>query len=981
MWNRDLVARVLVVCAVVALPVPVYAQEAFLSGTVTDSTSGVLPGVAIHAVLEASGNDFETVTDGAGSYRLPLRIGSYRVSAELQGFAKFTRTGLEVLVGQQVVLNIRLVPSTLEEAVTVTGEAPLVDVSRSALGKAIDSRQMQDLPVNGRNWVDLTMLAPGSRQNSSTDEPGTVSGAAGVGSFQLNLDGLRVTQNQTSGFGQPHYSRDAIAQFEYVSGQFDATQGGSMGVQINAVTKSGTNTSAGSFSGYFRDDRFIAKDFVQQRVLPYSDQQLVGTFGGPIVKDRLHYFANYENERQPQTFTYSSPYPAFNFDQIGTYTERKGGLHVDYEISARTRLSVRGNGFGSFNPYDPRYTGGAVRHPSDAIQTRRHSNDYLATLTQVISNRTVNEIRAGYAGFYWIQDSVVCGWAEHPHALPCGTPILRFRGYTVGQAHTNSHEHEDVENYTVRDNLTTSFSRLGHHTMKVGGEFTDQQNPVFLCNSCMGIYDMTGGPVPSNIQQLFPVWNDVSTWNLQALSRITRSYTVTLGQLTASAPLKEGAVWVQDDWLIGARTTVNLGLRYDVESGAFAESTTLTPFLHGGRPIDKTNFGPRLGLAYRATDTTVVRGGAGIYYADPGSQKAYWSDLWSNQLSIQILNDGRSDFAVNPFNGPIPTYAQALQLTCLVSTAANCLRPSVQGTLAAGGDHIPYSYQASAGIQRQLGSSMMAEADYVYVGNRAQFTTMNVNIAYDAASGANYPFTDISKRPYPNWGEVDQTLTNGVSNYHAAQLSFTKRMSQHWQASGTYLLSIQHNLQVAPTPPGCPDPWTISAAGAFVCNVPIGLAPDIAQQWYVSPDQRHRATLNGIWEMPHGFSASATYLYGDNGWFTPTSGVDVRLTGSTTGTPGATGAVGQRLLANGTLIPWNNFKLPAIHKVDVRLQKRFSVGRVKVDGLIELFNIFNHRNLATYVTNLSNGKYGQPSGDTNLAYQPRMLQLGFRTTF
>ena len=955
------------------LPALGFAQEAVISGTVTDTTGGVLPGVVIHAVLEASGNNFETVSDGSGTYRIPIRIGSYRISAELQGFATFTQTGLQVLVGQQLVVNIKMVPSTIQESVTVTGEAPLVEVSRSSLGKAIDPRQMQDLPVNGRNWVDLTMLAPGSRQNASTDEPGTVSGASGVGSFQLNLDGLRVTQNQTSGFGQPHYSRDAISQFEFVSGQFDATQGGSMGVQVNAVTKSGTNTPLGTYGTYVRSDKFIAKDFVQQRVLPYSDQQFSVTWGGPIIKDRLHYFANYEYERQPQTFTYASPYPAFNFDHTGTYTEQKGGVHLDYQMSAANRLSIRGNAFGSFNPYDPRYTGGATRHPSDAIQTRRHSNDYLGTFTQVLSSRTLNEVRVGYSGFYWVQDSVVCGWTGHPSALPCGTPIVKLRGYTIGQSHANSHEHEDVENYTARDNLTTSFTKGGHHTVKLGGEFTNQQNPVFLCDSCMGIYDMTGGSVPANLQDLFPVWNDVSTWNLNALSGITRSYTLTIGQLKASAPLKVGAVWLQDDWQMGSRVTLNLGLRYDIESGAFAEHTAVGPFLSAGRPIDKKNFAPRLGFAYRLTADTVVRGGGGVYFADPGSQKAYWSDLWSNQLSVQILNDGsRADFAGNPFNGPIPAYGQALPLTCLVSTAANCLRPSIQGTLAAPGDHIPRSYQASIGVQRQLGSSMMAEAAYVFVGSRRQFTSMNVNLAYDPATGANYRYTDVSKRPYPNWGEVDQTLTNGASNYDALQLSFTKRMSDHWQASATYLLSIQHNLQVAPAPPGCQYPTTITAEGTFVCNVPFQLAPDLARQWYLSPDQRHRATVNGIWEIGLGVQASATYLYGDNGWATAVSGVDVRQTGSTTGT---------RLLANGTLVPFNNFDIPSIHKVDVRLQKRINLGHVNIDGIVEMFNVLNHRNLATYTTNLSNSKYGLPSGDTNLAYQPRMLQLGFRTTF
>jgi hypothetical protein len=971
--TRELVLTLLVLCALVVLPSQARAQEATLSGTVTDSTGGVLPGVTITAVHEATGNSFFATTDGTGGYRLPVRIGIYKLTADLQGFATFTRTGMEINVGQQAMIDIKLSPDTVQESVTVTGAAPLVDVSSSDLSKAIDSRQMKDLPVNGRNWVDLAMLAAGSRTNASTDEPGTVSGAAGVGSFQLNLDGLRVTQNQTSGFGQPHYSRDAIAEFEYVSGRFDATQGGSMGVQINAVTKSGTNTPSGSFSSYFRDDSMIGKDFVQDRVLPYSDQQINGTWGGPIIKDRLHYFGSYEYERQPQTITYSSPYPTFNFDQTGTYTENKGTVRVDYQISSKSRLSVRGNGFGSVNPYDPRYTGGASRHPSSAIKTTRHSNDYLATLTQVLGSTTVNEARIGYAGFRWVQDSVV-DWPDHPNpSLKTGTPILSLRGYTIGQGHGNSHEDEDVETYTAHDNLTFSFTKGGRHDVKVGGEFIYQGNPVFLCNTCMGKYDMSGGPAPADLEQLFPVWNDVSTWNLAALSDITRSYTLTIGTPRASAPLTVTSGWLQDDWHVGTRLTLNLGVRYDFETGVFAEATALPPFLTGDRRNDTNNFGPRLGFAYRLTDQTVIRGGGGIYYGDPGSQKAYWTKLWSNQLSLQLLNDGRPDFASNPFNGPVPTYDQALTLTCLVSSAANCLRPSVQGTLAAPGDIIPYSTQASLGFQKQLSASAVIEADYVYVGNRDQFSSMNVNLAYDAATGTNYPFTDLSKRPYPQWGEVDETLTNGASTYHALQASFTKRMGHGWQASATYLLSGQWNKQVAPIAPGCQYPTTMTTTGSFVCDTPIALAPDIQSEWYLSPDQRQRVTFNAIWDAKWGLQLSGTYLYGDNGWATATSGVDIRQTGATGGS---------RLLADGTLIPRNNFDIPSIHKVDLRAQRQFSLGgRVKISGIVELYNAFNHQNLVTYVTNLANARYGQPSGDSNLAYQPRMVQLGFRTTF
>jgi len=276
----------------VAFAISAFAQEAMVSGTVTDSTGGVLPGVTITAVHEGTGNTFVAVTDENGVFRAPVRTGAYRVTAELQGFAGVTRS-VDLLVGQTGVVNMQMVPAQVQESITVTGQAPLVDTSSSALGSNVDRRQMTELPLNGRNFVDLTMLAPGSRQNTSGDELG------GLGTFQLNVDGLRVTQNQTANFGQPKYSRDAIAEFEFVSNRFDATQGGSIGSVVNAITKSGTNNFLGTFSGYFRDDKFKAADFVQNRVLPYQDQQLSTTFGGPIVKDRIHYFLNYEFEREP----------------------------------------------------------------------------------------------------------------------------------------------------------------------------------------------------------------------------------------------------------------------------------------------------------------------------------------------------------------------------------------------------------------------------------------------------------------------------------------------------------------------------------------------------------------------------------------------------------------------------------------------------------------------------------------------------------
>ena len=971
--HRTTVLALFVAAMVTA--VAAVAQEATLSGTVVDSTSLVLPGVTVTATHAASGNTFLAVTDETGAFRLPVRTGGFTVLFELPGFTTVTRI-IEMLVGQTANLAIEMHPEALVEAVLVTGEAPLIDTSSSALGSNIDPRQMSELPLNGRNFVDLTILAKGSRHNASTDELG------GLGTFQLNVDGLRVTQNQTANFGQPKYSRDAIAELEFIANRFDATMGGSSGTVVNAITKSGTNTLNGTFSGYFRDDSLIAEDFVQQRVLPYNNQQLAGTIGGPIVINRVHFFGNYEYEREPQTFSHSTPYPSFNFDHHGTRTENKGGGRGDVQFTPSTRLTVRGNKSYVDMPFDARYTGGGVRHPSSAIQTERYSTDLSGVLTQVLGGSAINELRGGYAAYWWIQDSVI-EWPDHPYkggskthpnGLRYGTPIIQMRGLTIGQAHTNSHEDERQQTFTVRDNFQTTMTAAGRHDLRMGAEAGYQKNPVFLCNRCMGIYDAQGGPVPANIEALFPVWNDLDTWNLAAISPVVRSYTLGVGQMAAEAPLVLASGWFQDDWKVGTRLTLNLGVRYDYIDGAFAESLALEPFLSAGRSNDADNIAPRLGFAYSLNDRTVVRGGGGKFYADPGSWLAYWTALSVNALHPQVLNDGRPDFAANPFNGPIPTFDQVAATLCTVNNQPGCLRRSVN-TMANNYNEIPYSWQTSIGMERQVGETMAFEADYVFTGNRAMLVTFDENVSYNPATGLNYPFTDVSKRPYPGWGSVSTRQSVGESDYHGLQVAFTKRMSDRWQASATYLLSGQWNLQNAPIKQGCQYVITLNASGQPVCDVPVTLHPGIQEEWYLSPDQRHRFTFNGIVEAGLGLQVSGLYIVGDNGWATPGSGVDLLATGSTN-------ANSSRFRADGSLVPRNSFDMPSIHRVDMRLQRRFGLGpSMAIDAIAEVFNLFNHANYGSFTLVETNANYGKPTENLNIAYQPRLFQFGFRLIF
>jgi hypothetical protein len=954
--------------AILATPVAGFAQEATLSGTISDATGGVLPGVNVTAIHQASGNTFEGVTDERGTYRIATRAGVYRVSAELQGFATLTRTDLEVLVGQQVVVNLEMQPSTVQESITVTGEAPLLDITSSTMGGNVDPRQTQELPVNGRDWLTLTTLAPGMRANN-TDLGPTAGERMGNREFQLTIDGQEVSVAQGGNRGQPRFSRDAIGEFQFLSSRFDATQGRSTGLLVNAITKSGTNVASGSFAGYFRDDNFNAADFLAGNVLPYSNQQLSATYGGPILRDRLHYFANYEYEREPGTQTFNTPYPSFNIQLTGTRRTDMAGLRVDYQLSPGTRLMTRGNVFNYSNPYEAQQTGQQIGgHPASVESFKRHSEEVFATLTQVLTNRMLNEVRVGFNSHYYRTGNYTSR-PDHPQAangIVAGHPRITFRGFQIG-GNVRTPQNSSANVYQLRDDFSMSFNKGGRHDMKLGGEYLYAINAAFGCLYCMGAIDAQGGPVPANLEQLFPVWNDVSTWNLNALAPIVRRYTFGTGRFQNSLPEYNTAGWVQDDWQITSRLTLNLGLRYDLAMNVFANDVILPPIITEPRPNDSNNFQPRLGFAYTLTDRTVVRGGYGRYYGDLITGPAGQMNALANTAVVDIPNDGRPDFPANPFNGPWPTKEQLEARFCSTTQTPTCIRRDTGENSVnpiAEFTKMPYAHQASIGLQRQVAATISVEADYVYVGGRDERANQgaqrnNVNLTYDPATGVNYPYTDIIRRPFPDWGPIYMNVMGGRSNSHGLQTAFTKRLSNRWQASGTYTLSWLYDM----------------SAPAFSGNrpVPFPVQPDLGGDYSLSAnDQRHRATLNGIWQVGRGFQLSGLYFYGSGQRYNTTYGGDLRNCGQGC----------DRLRPDGTIVPRNNFVGDPLHRVDLRLQQRFPLaGRLSIDGLLEVYNLLNHENFGNYEVRESNANYGQPIPLLSLAYQPRMLQLGFRASF
>jgi hypothetical protein len=832
------------------------------------------------------------------------------------------------------------------------------------LGGNIDPRQMEELPVLGRNWMNLVTLAPGARTTANSNTPHSVGLDDTIRlDFQINLDGQQITYqgSRVATKGQPSFSRDAIAEFEFLSSRFDATQSRSSGVQVNAVTKSGTNTPSGSFAGYFRHDRFNAADHVAKRVLPYQNQQLSTTFGGPIRKDRVHIFAHYEYERFPQTLFYVTPFAHFNRELSTNNREKKGGARLDAQFSPRTRLAVRGNMFRYLYPINVSEDGGGSVFTPGALRSfERDSSQYLATLTQVLSNRAVNEVKVGYTYYASATRPIVKN--VEARFFGVGGPQVQLQGVTVGTTRfTPDNQSQAV--YSVRDDFTYSFSKSGRHTMKLGAEYLRTKFADFRCFPCDGRYDAPGGPMPVPVETLFPDILDSTTWNLAPLSPIMVSVSGIVGKFDQAFSQGTFGVWVQDDWTLSPRLTLNLGLRYDVEFNAFANKLVALPFMPpGSRPNDTNNVSPRLGFSASLTDRTVVRGGFGVYFGTiyTSTQLRY---PYQN-VNFTVFNDLRPDFAANPFNGPLPSYETLQATLCTPALEPGCVRKDVLAWEA--NLQMPFSYQSSLGLQRQLGATMAFEADYVYVGPRQIPRSVgNVNLTYDPVTGANRPFRTISTRSFPEWGSVDLTRSADMYNSHALQTAFTKRMSNGWQASGTYTLSGLWDEKPRPVQ------WT----GSGFEEVPFATAPDLGGEYSLAGgDQRHRAVVNGIWQLRYGLQLSGLYFFGSGERQPTTWGVNLRGPGANSGE--------RRLKPDGSYVARNSFVAKPIHRVDLRAQRRFALGgRAGIDGILEVFNLFNHANYGSYITEEVSAAFGQPIQNPDLAYAPRMLQLGFRFAF
>jgi hypothetical protein len=304
---RRWLARIVIAMAWTAVATSVYAQNAQVSGVVKDSSGAVIPGVTITARNVETGLTRVAVTEATGEYRVPsLPPGRYSVTTELSGFTTETRPDIILIIEQTAIINFTLKPAALSETVTVTGESPIVDITKSDVSTSVSTQQIQDLPVASRRWIDLAMLTPGTSQDNIRGffYRGNVNLGAGTREYSNGfvVDGVNNTWAE---MGEPrqNFAMDAIQEFKVSTSTYKAEYGLATGGVLAVVTKSGTNQLHGSGLLFFRDASITAKEFFQTTKPDYRRYQYGGTVGGPIVKDKTHYFFAYEGTQENQFFT------------------------------------------------------------------------------------------------------------------------------------------------------------------------------------------------------------------------------------------------------------------------------------------------------------------------------------------------------------------------------------------------------------------------------------------------------------------------------------------------------------------------------------------------------------------------------------------------------------------------------------------------------------------------------------------------------
>ena len=913
-------------------------QYASVSGRVTDPTGAVIEGATVTAWQAETNRVRCAMTGSDGRFRFSyLPVGPYEITIEHPGFAQALQK-LTLTVGAAFDLPVELQLQESTTNVTVQDNQAALEAARHQIAGTIEQTEVRNLPLNGRNFLDLTLLVPGvSPTNTASTQlfaetsavPGQGISVASQRNFSNSLvvDGLSANDD-AAGLSGTFFGLDVVNELQVVTSGAQAEFGRALAGYVNVVTKSGTNALHGDLYGYFRNQRWNAANPLLHSTLPLTQAQYGASVGGPVIRDRTFYFANFEQRQLNQTGLITiSPgnVSAVNagLDAAGYRGPRIAtGLYpnpvhlsnflgkLDHEISNNDQFSAR---YSLYNvDSENSRGGGALNAPSAAAGLNDFDQTLAISNIAGISANTVNETRG----------QITLSNLEAPPNDPVG-PAVSIAGVASFGTLSGSPTGRRNALYEVADNLS---HRKGAHALRTGADFLYNDLTITYPQSARGSYSFS------------------SLANFQRGIYNNSGFTQSFGNPVVGQTNPNVGFYVQDEWQALPRLTLNAGIRYDLQ---FLKTIA----------TDRNNISPRLGFAWSplASRRMVVRGSFGLFY-DRVPLRALANALLSSRNTTELTDSTFITASLSPGQAGAPRFPAILP-----GLPSNAL---VNYTTMEQHLQNAYSEQGSFELERQLGERTVLSASYQHVRGRHLLISLNRNTPICVSSGTNN-----GCRPNPAYGNNRQYSSAADSQYDGVSISLRQQPGR-W---GSYRVSYTYSK-------------ALDDVGEFFFSSPMDNF-NIRQDWARSDDdQRHRIMLDGILHSPMGPAATAwehlSHGFQLSGSLTYYSALPFNIT---TGANTVQGTSARPMLG-GVYIGRNVGSGFDFFNVNARLSRTFPIGeRSHVTAIAEAFNALNHRNdlipngtfgLGAYPSNPAPG-FDQPSAVADA----RTFQLALRLSF
>jgi hypothetical protein len=983
---KRIILAMIALCAVGAGS-PAFAQQTAgnISGRVLDTQGAAVPGVTVTARSPETGFVRTDVSDSEGVYRLnSLPVGPYDLSAELSGFQTYALKGITVNVAQTTDLNVELKLAGVTESVNVTAEAPMLRTSDSSVGGVIDVTKIESLPLNGRQFANLAMAIPGvgiafhSDPTKSTQYSPQIAGGNGR-NVNYQIDGGDNNDDTVGGLLQL-FPLEAIQEFNFITQRYKAEYGRSNGGVMNIVTKSGTNEPKGSWFTSLRDKSMNARTETEKLAnadkQPYRRYQYGGSFGGPIVQNTAHFFAAFERTQQDtkQAVTTLGLYPS----QDGVFaTPSRENLFtgkVSANVSRSQFVSVRYGRNTNSQVY-----GAAPRLVEENWgDSANKFNSINLNHNWVMAGSKLNEFIFQYADF---ANQITARTGAPQQTFPNGVAV----GYNV-----NTPQITEQHKYQFRDDFSwhvTGKGGLGHD-LKSGVNFINEPRLYLTFSSGSTDYAYTH------------LTNDVNG----PISRVTRNKP----GASANLPMKQYGVYVQDDWRLTDRLTVNAGLRYDLVTGFLIDQSkipnyiALTAAAAAGRfngvpgfdefgkkaQEDKNNIQPRIGAAYTMRDgKDVVRAGWGIYY-DYGFTNA---NILFPGLSAQggsgVVFDVNNTAGIKNPDGSFFTYGQPVTNIASLNEV-NPNGPFYSSNVAAPQIRQPWTSQTSAGWSHELTPSMVMDVDYVHADGHDLGVRWPLNTR---VNGGARRYADLPLNP----ANPTLNMSIGSSQYDGVNIGVRRRMDHHVQLNAWYSLAKATGR----------GGQAVDELTTNLVQNSLDPLSDVQSGPAARTDARHKVTLSAIILAPWGITVSPTYRFRSAtpmhiwyGYDNNADGVSNDIYTTAYKYTGISDAGVPSFKEIGPCETVNCGRGASLSQVNLRVSKAVRFGsRLTAEVIGEVFNIANSINPAfnvgavssagvftgTLASHTANPVFMKPNafaGDNGMPEQ-RVGQVGFRITF